>query len=245
MSPALAQIWRHPIKAIGRERLSRVTLTAGRTLPHDRRWAVTHANAKPIDGGWAQKANFLRGVSGPGLMAITAALDEATMTVTLHHPKRPDLTVTPDDQAAKIVEWLDPVWPDDLPRPTGVVSSETGFTDVPDAWVSVHATATHRAVEQKMGRDLSIHRWRGNLWIDGLAPWEEFDLLDQTFRIGDAVLRGVQPITRCRATEANPETGRRDADTLGTLRTWDHQDFGIYAEVIEGGVIAPGAEIRI
>ena len=27
--------------------------------------------------------------------------------------------------------------------------------------------------------DLSIHRWRGNLWVDGWAPWAEFDWIGQ------------------------------------------------------------------
>jgi hypothetical protein len=40
---------------------------------------------------------------------------------------------------------------------------------------------------------------------------------------------------------ANPETGRRDADTLGALEEgWGHTDFGIYAEVIEGALIRTG-----
>jgi uncharacterized protein len=50
-----------------------VTLAAGRWLPYDRLWAVAHAGAK-LDGGWGVKANFLRGVTEPALMAVTAAL---------------------------------------------------------------------------------------------------------------------------------------------------------------------------
>lgn len=243
MSPTLAQVWRHPIKAIGREALAQVALAPGHALPGDRRWAVTHEATRETGPGWARKANFLRGVSGPSLMAVTA--ETVGDAVTLRHPDRPDLTVRPGAEAATLVAWLRAIWPDDLPQPTGVVESDTGFTDVPDPWISVHGLSTHRAVEQKLGRALSIHRWRGNLWLDGLPPWAEFDLVGRTFRIGDALLRGMQPITRCRATEANPESGHRDTDTLGTLRTWGHQDFGIYAEVIEGGTIEPGTKAML
>ncbi|MGB0534648.1 MAG: molybdenum cofactor biosysynthesis protein, partial [Paracoccaceae bacterium] len=42
---------------------------------------------------------------------------------------------------------------------------------------------------------------------------------------------------RCLATTANPETGLRDADTLGILQTWDHQDFCVYARVLNAGTI--------
>lgn len=241
----LSQIWRHPIKAIGREALDRVDLRPGRVLPFDRHWAVSHAGAKDIVSDWAQKVNFLRGVSGPALMAVTAELEEETSTVTLRHPDRPDLRVAPDAAPGDLLAWLSAIWPEDLPRPATVERSETGFTDMPDPWISVHSMASHRAVAEKAGCDLSIHRWRGNLWFDGAAPWEEFDLVDRTFRIGDAVLRGVQPITRCRATEANPDTGCRDIDILGLLRSWGHQDFGLFAEVIQGGAITPGAKLEL
>ena len=234
----IASIWRHPVKAIGREALPSVALRAGEGLPGDRRWAVTHENTRETGPGWARKANFLRGVSGPQLMAVTA--ESAGDRVTLRHPDRPDLTVAPEADAAALVDWLGPLWPDDLPRPTGVAACATGFTDVPDPWVSINFEASHRAVAQKLGRDLSIHRWRGNLWLAGAGPWTEFDLVGRRFAIGEVVFEGRQAITRCKATMANPETGRRDADTLGALRDFGHQQFGLYAEVVEGGTLSPG-----
>lgn len=242
---ALASIWRHPLKAIGREELSRVDLTPGRPLPFDRRWAVTHARSKPVDG-WAPKANFLRGVSGPELMAATAELDEAGHRLTLRHPRAGALTLDPDTagDATRLVDWLDPLWPEELPRPVAVARCDTGFTDVPEPWIAIGSVASHRAVEECLGRNLSVHRWRANLWIEGLEPWAEFNLVGRQFRIGDAVFEGRQRITRCKATMANPETGVRDADTLAALREWGHQDFGLYAEVVEGGPIATGDEVR-
>ncbi|KIT16393.1 MOSC domain-containing protein [Jannaschia aquimarina] len=239
----LASIWRHPVKAIGRERLTETRTTEGAALPGDRLWAVTHDRTRDHGPGWAKKANFLRGVSGPQLMAITAESQEAS--VTLRHPEAGEITVDPDRDAEHLIAWLDPLWPEDQPRPNGVARCETGFTDVPDPWVSVHSTASHRAVEQKLAQPLSIHRWRGNLWLDGLDLWEEFDLVGKRFRIGDVVLEGRAPITRCKATMANPETGHRDADTLGALNAFGHQEFGLYAEIIEGGTLTEGAEVRL
>ena len=42
------------------------------------------------------------------------------------------------------------------------------------------------------------------------------------------------------ATAANPKTGKRDADTLGALEHWGHQDFSVRAEVKQGGLIRKG-----
>jgi uncharacterized protein YcbX len=93
---------------------------------------------------------------------------------------------------------------------------------------------------------LDMRRWRGNLWIDGLAEWEEFALIGKTLKIGDVLFRAVEPITRCLATTANPETGKRDADTLGGLEAgWGHKDFGIYLEVISSGTLKSGDTLEV
>ncbi|MEM1130488.1 MAG: MOSC domain-containing protein [Pseudomonadota bacterium] len=242
MTAALRGIWRHPIKALSREGLDRVTLSPGSILPYDRHWAVTHELSRPGDG-WVAKRNFLRGVTGPQLMAVTAVLDEASERVTLRHPDKDAITFAPEDPADTpgFLNWITPLWPEEQPRPTGIAALATGFTDVPEPWVAINNLATHRAVAGQLeAPDLSAHRWRGNLWLDGFAPWDEFDWTGRQIRIGDAVLEVRQRITRCKATMANPETGHRDHDTLAALRHWGHQDFGIYAEVVQGGTVALG-----
>ena len=86
MSLSLTHIWRHPLKAIGREEVEGADLTAGAWLPFDRVWAVAHDAAKLDGRGWAKKVNFLRGVTEPRLMAATARMDETGDVLTLDHP---------------------------------------------------------------------------------------------------------------------------------------------------------------
>jgi hypothetical protein len=119
-----------------------------------------------------------------------------------------------------------------------------GFTDSDFPSVTLGNLASHRAVEQRLGQPLSIHRWRCNLWVEGLAPWEEFDWPGHEIAVGGARLRVVERTDRCLATHNNPETGARDADLLGTLDSWGHRDFTVRAEVIEAGRIAPGDSVR-
>jgi uncharacterized protein YcbX len=97
-----------------------------------------------------------------------------------------------------------------------------------------------------MGHDLSPYRWRGNLWIDGLQPWAEFDWVGRDVQIGSAVLHVKERIVRCKATSANPSTGQIDADTLGALNAgYGHQDFGVYAQVIRGGSVTLGDTVTM
>ncbi len=245
---ALARIVRHPIKSVGFEDLEAATLSAGRPLPGDRAWAVAHEAADlPADGGWAPKHNFLRGVAGAELMAIRARSDMAGRRITLQHPRAGQLDIDPETEGERLCAWLAPLWPAGRPAPARLVRApQTGLGDCPDPVLAILSLVSLRTLAQRMGRDLSIHRFRGNLWLDGLAPWEEFDLLGRRLCIGGAVLEVRERITRCKATTANPETGRFDADTLGALDTaYGHTDFGVYATVVEGGPLHLGARVEL
>lgn len=242
----VSALWRHPIKSHGREALDRVLLMAGQSMPWDRHWAVTHEASK-VDAGnpsWVMCRNFMIGVATPGLQAIWAQLDEDTRTITLTHDKLGAITFCPDNgpEVAEFLHWVQPLCPPEKRQPTGIVAlPQRGFTDAAYPCVSILNTASHKAVAGRLGRTLEPERWRGNIWLDGQAPWEEFDMTGQEITLGGARLLIREPIRRCMVTAANPRTGLRDTDTLGLLADgWDHQHFGVYAEVLTGGEIALG-----
>ena len=240
MTIRLAHICRHPIKAYGREMLASVRLSTGEGLPFDRQWAVAHEAAKLVPG-WNPCMNFTRGAKAPALMAVTARLDEATQRVTLAHPTAGEITVAPDEaeDQARLLAWAGPLVPAGRARPAAVVRAGVALTDSDFPSVSVLSLASLAALSQRMGMELSIHRWRANLWLEGAEPWAEWGWIGQRFRLGDAVLEVVERITRCTATAVNPETGVIEGNTLAALEAgYGHQDFGVYARVIEGGEIA-------
>lgn len=243
----VAGLWRHPIKSHGRESLESVTLTAGQTMPWDRVWAVAHEHSRADESAWAPCANFSIGAKAPGLMAIDAKLDPATQTVHLTHPDRPSLSVRPDDAPEELIAWAAPLMPAERAKSARVVRVPgRGMTDTGYSSVSIGNLASLREVEAAMGRPLSPLRWRLNIWLDGLPPWAEFDWIGRNLRLGGVRLEVVERIRRCRATEANPDTGQRDAPTLETLQqAWDHRDFGVYARVTESGLVAVGDKIEV
>ncbi len=239
-------LWRHPIKSHGREALTRVSLTEGRAMPYDRLWAIAHDAAKADGTGWAACQNFNRGAQSPRLMAITATLDEATETLTLSHPDQPDLTVRPADEPDRLLDWVRPLADPERAQPNKVFRLDhRAFTDTPFASVSLCNTASHAAVEGLAQSLLQQQRWRGNIWFEGATAWQEFGWLGRDLRLGTAVLRVEERITRCKATTANTDTGVRDVDTLKALNTLGHQDFGIYATVIQSGDVALGDQLEL
>lgn len=244
MRGTVTSIWRHPIKSHGREALDEVTVNPGQTMPGDRVWAVAHELSKADGSEWVSCANFSRVSKAPELMAMTARLLDGK--VALSHPKRPDLEFDPDTEAKAFLDWVKPLMPADRAASARIIRVPgRGMTDSDFPSVTLCNMASHRAVEQKMGRDLSIHRWRGNIWFDGLPVWEEFDWIDREVQIGEAVFLVRERTDRCAATTTNPETGIRDADTLGTLETWGHRDFSVRAEVVRGGLIRIGDKVEM
>lgn len=244
MTWALDQIWRYPIKGIGAERLRSVDLSAALPLPLDRAWAVLEDGGDASDG-WRSCRNFLRGAKGPSLMAITCAVDGDL--IHLQHPDRPDISIQPGRDDAALFDWLAPIYPENRPKAAALVQSPPeGMADVSFASISILNPSSLRALGQKLGQDLDRRRFRGNLWVDGLAPWEEFDLVGKILHIGDTRLEVMETITRCRSTEANPVTGLRDANPLKALQDgWGHQNFGVNAMVRIGGQIKTGDAVAV
>jgi uncharacterized protein YcbX len=246
----VARLVRHPIKSAGFEQIETAALTEGAAFPFDRVWAVAHAAARlPEPLAWAPKLQFLRGWASAELMAISCASDPEARQVTLSHPRRETASFRPDDpaDAARLIDWLRPLWPENRPEPARVVSLPgQAFTDQDQPLVSINSVASLADLSARMGLELSPHRFRGNIWVDGWKPWAELDLIGCEITIGTVRLRVEEPIGRCRATGANPDTGTQDADTMAALEThYGHTDFGVFARVIGRGAVALGDEVQV
>lgn len=252
MTARLAHIRRHPVKSVGGEGLDRVTLAPARRLPGDREWAVLtdagERNAETSQAGgepdrWLPKSCFVRGVRAPQAQAITGGWQEGRLA--LRHPARPDLVIDPETQGDRLIDWLRPLWPADAPAPTRLVRGAGIWTDQKWPWISILSVASLADLEHRTGQALGLHRWRGNLWVDGWEPWAERGLIGRIIRIGGTELRVTDHIGRCDATSADTETGDRDIDMLATLeRLYGHTDFGVFAEVVTGGAIALGDGVQ-
>lgn len=245
----VAHLVRHPVKSGGHEPVGHADLTPGAAFPFDRIWAVAHAAARLTDPPtWAPKLQFLRGWGSAELMAVSCRSRPEAGEITLSHPRRPTESFRPDQpaDAARLLAWFRPLWPENRPEPARVIRVPgQAMTDQEQPLVSINSMTSLADLSARMGRDLSIHRFRGNIWVEDWAPWAELGMIGQEITIGTARLRVEKPIGRCRATGANPETGVQDADTMAALAAGGgHTDFGVFARVIAGGTVRVGDEVR-
>ena len=246
----LANIWRHPIKSHGREAVSRVHLTAGQTMPWDRVWAVAHEASKfdRDTRAWVPCANFVLGSKAPELQAIRACVDETSGVITLSHPAAGNISVNPElpTDAAKLVAWSAAFVPPNRAAPAFVARAVRGMTDTSFASLSILSHFSLGDLSTRAGQDLSMDRFRGNLWVEGWDAWAELSLIGHQISVGGARFLLRERIQRCSATAANPKTGKVDFDTPAFLQSqFGHRDFGVYAEVVTSGEIAVGDAVTI
>ncbi len=247
MTGQVQALFRHPIKAHGRERLESAAFETGKTLRHDREWAVLHEDGSWDGENWTGCRNFSRGARVGTLMAIEARRNAVDGSLVLTHPRLPELRFHPETQAERFLRWVQPLMEGQGKKSVALVRvPDRGMTDTNFPSISINNLASLRALSEQMGQHLEPERFRGNIWIDGLERWVEHTWPERILQIGGARLRGVEVIQRCVATTVNPATGERDAETLIALRKgWGHIDFGLYAEVIEGGAVHLGDRVEV
>jgi uncharacterized protein YcbX len=249
-SARIQAIYRYPVKGLSPQPLPRVALKPGQTLPADRLYAIENGPTgfDPENPAYFPKQRFLMLMRNERLAALRTEFDEATHRLTVRQDGRVaaegDLR-TPAGRAA-VERFFAEYCADELRGPPKVLfGNGHSFSDVAKKVVSIVNLASVAAVETAVGAAVDAVRFRANVYVEGWPAWHEFDLLGREIVAGTARLKVVKRIVRCAATEVDPQLGIRDLPIPATLqRVFEHGDCGVYAEVIEGGEIAPGDSVR-
>jgi uncharacterized protein YcbX len=249
--PRVSALYRYPIKGLTPEPLPRVALEPGATLPLDRAWAIENGPGRfdPEAPRHLPKITFLMLMREERLATLRTKIDEATQTLTIlrdgKQVARGDLT-TP--LGRKLIEqFIGAYMKAELRGPPKIVRAPGhSFSDVAAKCVHIINLASVRELERTLGRPVDPLRFRANLYLEGVAPWAEFGWMDKVLGVGDAKLSVFARTTRCDATNVDPARGVRDmAVPSHLLRTWGHQDFGIYAKVAAGGEVCVGMPVSL
>jgi uncharacterized protein YcbX len=243
-------IFRYPVKGLSAQALDRVAVEAGGTLPYDRAWAIENGPGRfdPEQPKHLPKIHFLMLMRNERLAALETRFDDADQTLTI---LRAGKQVTRGDLGTKlgrtmIEQFLAAYMKEDLRGAPRIVSAPGHtFSDMAAKCVHLVNLTSLTELERAARRTLDPRRFRPNLVLEGLEPWQEFGWLDRDVRIGEVRLHVFARTTRCAATNVDPAAGVRDTALPAVLeRTWGHADFGVYARVIEGGMLAIGDAVR-
>lgn len=242
----IAALYRYPVKGLTPEPLERVTLAAGGTMPFDRAFAIENGPGRfdPEHPRHLPKINFLMLMRDERLATLDARFDDQSSTLTIlrdgRQVARGNLTTSIGRQM--IEQFMAAYMKGSLRGAPKVVQAPGhSFSDVAPKCLHIVNLASLRELERVAGRTIDPRRFRANVVVDGLAPWEEFRWLDKEFAMGGIKLAAFARTQRCDATNVDPATAQRDTAIPAILqRHFGHSDFGIYAKVTEAGELAVG-----
>ena len=251
--PTIAEIYSYPVKGLTGAKHSQIALTAADCLPFDRAWAIEAGSRKfdPAAPSYFPKANFLMLMRDEKLAALDTSFDEESKVLTVFRGgKQVARGCLEDKLGCQLLEQFFAAYAKESLRggaPKIVSAENHSFSDIPNKWVSIINLASVKDLERVARKPVHPLRFRGNIYVEGLEPWEEFNWLDRTLTIGGApVLEVTERIKRCAAINVDPETGARDMSLPRTLDIgFGHQDCGIYARVAADGQIAVGDEVVV
>ena len=261
----VAQLWRYPVKSMRGERCECV-LVAGRGIVGDRSFALVDAQtakiasaknprvwprlleygARYVDAAHAEGSGSRVEIAFPGGRAVNSddvSLDAALSTALGRSVIFPG--VPPSHPQ------LEEYWPDldDLAHRDEVTQEAMppqSFFDC--ASVHVLTTNTLRALQERYDGDFDVRRFRPNLVVDAgdETRFAEDAWIGKSLRIGDEVVLNVSaPASRCVMTTLAQDGLTADNGILRTAARHHGANVGVYAEVVHGGRIANGDEVRI
>ena len=142
-----------------------------------------------------------------------------------------------------MIQWISSLSPDIGQLTLEMLS--TGFTDEREAYVSLLNRSTVTAIAEATDTSDHHERYRGNLLIDGVRPFEELSWGGNKLQIGKATFEVIEPIVRCRATECDWH-GTRTADFLERLDQQLNTDVcGLFLRSLDESEVVEGDQIII
>lgn len=252
MSATVEMLCHYPVKGLSAQRLDHVILTPGQGFPLDRAFGFARPgsgfdpdNPKPLP-----KGKFVVLARDETLALLDTRYDNATQMLHIGRDVFDTQTAEGRDAAAAAIS-AHLGYADDM-QPTLYSAAPHKFTDVSvvsEAMmnaVSLINADTVSAFAETVKMDISPARFRGNILFSGMPAFAELEWEGREITVGETKMRVVRRTQRCPATEVNLETGERDIDLPRALEQhYGHRDMGIYAEITQGGRIAPGDSLAV
>ncbi len=251
MTAVITALYRYPVKGLSADALERVALAAGEALPLDRAWAIENGPSRfdPDAPRHLPPASFLTLSRDERLASLEARFAEEESRLTLLRSGRQVASGRLTERIGRqvIEQFLAAYLSASLRGPPKILSAPGHtFSDIPEKRLHIINLRSVAEIERVTGREVDPLRFRPNVVIDGPAAWSEAGWVGRELAVGSVRLRVTGRTPRCAAVNVDPKTGARDMAIPATLqREWGTMDFGVYAEVVDGGPLAVGDAVTL
>lgn len=248
----IQDLYHYPIKGLSPQNLETAQLHQSRGFAFDRFWAFEIGD-QAFDSShptYLKKGQFVQLLSHPKLALLKCQFNEQTKELSIHTGGHALGQFNLSDQKDKlkleqiIIEYLnDPK----ITKINLVSAPNHHFSDIPQAAISLINLASVKDLEKTMGASIDPLRFRGNIHVENLEPWQELNWAGKSiWANGKKIFDVFENIGRCLATHVNLTTGERDlAIKNQLLKTYNHSQCGVYLISTSDTQIAPGMELTV
>jgi hypothetical protein len=216
---SVVEIWRYPVKSMAGERLDSCKVTdVG--LEGDRRWAFIDQSPNRF-GKWFNIKQHA------ALMTYHARLVEGELDL-----------VAPDGSSIALDGNLVRRFETESERPLQL--RELPGANYDAAHLLIVNMSSVEAFALEAGMPIDHRRFRANLYVEGLEPWDELRWLGRIIRAGTAELEVVDRCERCKVITMDPDTTEATPELLRLLVERHDERFGMYCKVVKAGRVAVG-----
>ena len=248
----VAALRRYPVKGLSPEPLDAVEIEAGRQIEGDRAFAIENGPSgfDPANPKKLPKIKFLCLMRNARLAGLNSRYEAASGRLQIKQGEKVALeaSLATEDGREAVERWFTAYMSEELRGPLKLIPApgRHTFSDTSKGVVSIINRASVSAIEDFCGAAVDPLRFRGNLDVEGFAPWAELDWVGRTLIVGGTPFRVVDRTVRCAATEVDPTTAERDLAIPSILmKRLGHADCGVYAEALQAGRIEVGAPVRL
>ena len=122
------------------------------------------------------------------------------------------------------------------------ISNRVNFTNS----VSLLNIQSINDFQKKTDKKVEMSRFRGNILIEGIKPWEERKWVGKIIKINKISFKVEKNIPRCIAINLKPTTDDNSLNLLQSLKKfYNHFEMGIYLSALNDGEINPGDKLEV
>lgn len=257
MNGKILSLSSYPIKGLSAQSHKVAQLKTGDGFPGDRLFGFAKGNSgfDPADPKPLPKNRFIVLLQHARLAGLETAFDPGTGILTIATRDAPPMQFDMNTEegargASEFLTRLLDLKEEEVPFfasafPHRFTDASVASTTLMNAISFINLDSV-RAFAQEISRDVDARRFRGNIVFEGWPAFSELDLVGRRFRVGEVTFNILHRTQRCLATEVNPDTAERDMHLPKLLKkAYGHFDMGIYAEVLDDGVISLGDPVEL
>ena len=225
----ITKLYKYPIKSLTPSKSESLTLNENGYIQGDRLFGFRFQDAGSRDNfEWQRKTNFAALMHMPQIAKLNVEYDEKNRQLIIRYDGNIIINANVDTQRDEIEEKFtefvinsDTDLIKNFPQrfPFVFIGGENSnhFHDTPNGGLTLHSQESLNDLNNQLGYEIEHTRFRSNIIIEGINPWEEFDWIGKNIEINGLFFNVEKPVNRCLAINCNPSNGMTDKNVLKSM----------------------------